>query len=39
VKNSKKDKIPTTRLRWYAVAESLFGEQIADLVDEKLQDK
>lgn len=36
---TKLEKIPTTRLRWYAVAEGLYGESIAGLVDERVQDK
>lgn len=39
VKKQNKDKVPTTRLRWYAVGEGLFGEAIAGLVDESVQDK
>lgn len=39
VKTQKVDKIPSTRLRWYAVGEGLFGEAIAGLVDESVQDK
>lgn len=39
VKSQKVDKIPHTRLRWYAIAEGLYGEAIAGLVDEKVQDK
>lgn len=39
VKEGKKDKIPITRLRWYAVAESLYGESLFNLVDESKQEK
>jgi len=39
VKEQKVDKIPKTRLRWYAIGEGLFGEAIAGLVDETVQDK
>lgn len=36
---SKKDKVPSTRLRWYAVAESLYGESLYSLIDESKQEK
>lgn len=39
VKKQKIDKIPKTRIRWYAVAEGLFGESIGGLIDERVQDK
>ena len=37
--NIKKTKIPMTRMRWYAVAESLYGESLNNLVDETKQEK
>lgn len=36
--NTKKDKVPMTRMRWYAVAESLYGESLYNLVDETKQE-
>ena len=39
VKKQKVDKIPKTRVRWYSVAEGLFGESIGGLIDENVQDK
>lgn len=30
---------PVTRLRWYSVAESLYGESLFSLVDENKQEK
>jgi hypothetical protein len=32
-------KIPVTRLRWYAVAEALYGEALCCLVDKQKQEK
>jgi len=37
--SNKWDKIPTTRMRWYAVAESLYGESLYSLIDESKQEK
>ena len=31
--------IPVTRLRWYAVSESLYGEALYNLLDTKKQEK
>ena len=36
---AKIDKVPKTRIRWYSVAEGLFGESIGGLIDENVQDK
>ena len=38
-KNKKFNSIPTTRLRWYAVAESLYGEALYKLLDTQKQEK
>lgn len=32
--SNKRDKVPTTRMRWYAVAESIYGESLFNLIDE-----
>lgn len=33
IKNKQYGQIPVTRLRWYAVAESLYGEALSKLLD------
>ena len=38
-KGKKFNSIPTTRLRWYAVAESLYGEALYKLLDTQKQEK
>lgn len=37
--SNKRDKVPITRMRWYAVAESIYGESLFNLIDESKQEK
>lgn len=38
-KNKQYNQVPMTRLRWYAVAESLYGESLYKLLDTQKQEK
>lgn len=37
--SNKWDRVPSTWMRWYAVAESLYGESMYNLIDESKQEK
>ena len=37
--SNKRDKVPVTRMGWYAVAESIYGESLFNLIDESKQEK